>query len=65
MLALLEPVWRPVLPFTAGQLSSFRNDGVAGPTTALLDAPLQRLPHRLMDLETMLSSSSAEFASNV
>jgi nucleoside-diphosphate-sugar epimerase len=30
-LRMLEPVLRPVLPFTAGQLASFRHDGVAEP----------------------------------
>ena len=30
-LALMEPLLRPVLPFTAGQLASFRNEGAAAP----------------------------------
>jgi uncharacterized protein YbjT (DUF2867 family) len=30
-LRMAEPILRPVLPFTAGQLASFRHDGVAEP----------------------------------
>ena len=30
-LSLAEPALRPILPFTAGQLASFRHDGVADP----------------------------------
>ncbi len=51
LLALLEPLLFPLLPFTAGQLASFVNDGTARPS--VVGAQLHR-PTR--DLATMLAT---------
>jgi NADH dehydrogenase len=48
-LALVEPVLRPLLPVTAGQLASFTNDGTA--TTAV---PAEGKQRDMRDLEAML-----------
>jgi NADH dehydrogenase len=52
LLALLEPVLLPVLPFTAGQLASFTNAGVAplAPRPAHLPAPVHSLAQMLTDV---------------
>lgn len=51
VLALIEPVLLPLLPFTAGQLASFVNPGVAPlePRPAHLPAPVQSLTQMLAD----------------
>lgn len=51
VLALLEPVFLPVLPFTAGQLASFVNPGVAAPPPAgIIPAPTRSLDAMLAEV---------------
>ncbi len=49
-LALVEPILRPVMPLTAGQLASFVNDGIAAPHPLMAE----RLPNPL-GLKEMLA----------
>jgi hypothetical protein len=48
---LLEKVLLPVLPFTAGQIASFVNDGTAAP-----DPQVREWQARMQSVEAMLSS---------
>ena len=50
LLSLLEPVFLPLLPFTAGQLAFFANPTVASP-----DPLLARLPAPTRDVAAMLN----------
>lgn len=54
LLALVEPVLLPVLPFTAGQLTSFVNRSDAGVPAPLLATLLARLTPPLRGLDAML-----------
>lgn len=56
LLALVEPILLPVLPFTAGQLTSFVNRSDAGVPAPLLATLLARLTPPLRGLDAMLPS---------
>ncbi len=56
LLASIEPLFRPLLPFTAGQLTSFVNRSDAGVPAPLLAILLARLTPPLRGLDAMLSS---------
>ncbi len=57
MLALLEPLLLKLLPFTAGQLSSFTNAGVVGAASTWYRELLAALPSPLMSLDSMIRVS--------
>ena len=59
LLALIEPLFRPLLPFTAGQLTSFVNRGDAGVPAPLLAMLLARLAPPLRGLDAMLPSDES------
>jgi len=59
LLALVEPVLLPLLPFTAGQLTSFVNRSDAGPPAPLLATLLARLSPPLRGLDAMLPSDES------
>jgi nucleoside-diphosphate-sugar epimerase len=52
-LGLLEPLLRPILPITAGQLASFRNEGIADPDSWVA----QRQP-AMKTIEEMLRAAA-------
>jgi NADH dehydrogenase len=54
-LGILEPLLLPLLPITAGQIASFRNDGVAG-ANPLLD----QMKPRMKGIEEMLKLAAAD-----
>lgn len=57
LLALLEPALLPILPFTAGQLSTFANTGVATAPCAMLASLIAALPRPMRGLDAMLPPS--------
>jgi hypothetical protein len=54
-LGILEPLLLPLLPITAGQIASFRNDSVAG-ANPLLD----QMKPRMKGIEEMLKLAAAD-----
>ena len=58
LLAAVEPVLLPLLPFTAGQLTSFVNRSDAGVPAPLLTTLLAQLSPPLRGLDAMLSDES-------
>ena len=59
LLALVEPVLLPLLPFTAGQLTSFVNRSDAGAPGPLLSTLLARLSPPLRGLDAMLPADES------
>ena len=59
LLALVEPVLLPLLPFTAGQLTSFVNRSDAGAPAPLLTTLLARLSPPLRGLDAMLPADES------